>query len=325
MRSAEYTSGMEYSRRHVTIALPGFPVTPQPRGRVRRFAVYPRGYAPVDALIGVPEDPQGLTLQFVGFNASLGPWEAAKLALWASLSRTVVVTCELPGFSRYGHPLPRRIREDLLNGDPTPWAMATLASLRAAAQAGGLPTPKTINVLGFSMGCSLAVAALPTIQALYDVSSLTLVEPISLTSRTIGRLAVNNMADLMRLLKTVPRNYPSSWVWKVSLRQLREPSLRFTIADFLASVTMLASDDTGVRMDSMDLPVTNLAHGSRSKLCPAPQFSAVDSRLASRGVPGITATIDNLGHDCWHCLPALDALARSFDNQISIPTGGAVR
>ena len=285
----------------------------------------------MDALIGVPEDPQGLTLQFVGFNASLGPWEAAKLALWASLSRTVVVACELPGFSRYGHPLPRRVRSDLLDGDPTSWAVATLACLRAAAHVEDIPSPETINVLGFSMGCSLAVAALPTIQAAYDVSNLTLVEPISLTSRTFGRLAINNMVDLMRLLQTVPRNYPSSWVRQASLRQLREPSLRFTIADFLASVTMLASDDTGVRMDSTDLPPTNLAHGSRSKLCPAPQFAALDSRLAARGVPGTTATVDDLGHDCWHCLPALDALARTFNPQASapartiwIPTGGVV-
>ena len=305
---------MDFLRRHVDIALPGFPVTPQPRGRVRRFAVYPRGYAPVDALIGVPEEPRGLTLQFVGFNASLGPWEAAKLALWASLSHTVIVTCELPGFSRYGHPLPRRVRADLLDGDPTSWAVATVACLRAAAQAGGLAAPKTINVVGFSMGCSLAVAALPAIEAVYKLDSLTLVEPVSLTSRTFGRLAINNMADLMRLLQTVPKNYPSSWVRQASLRQLREPRLRFTAADFLASVTMLASDDTGVRMDSIDLPVTNLARGSSSKLCPASQFAALDSRLTARGVPGTTAAIDDLGHDCWHCLPALDELARTFND-----------
>jgi len=301
-----------FSRRHVTLDVPGYSLTPQPRGRVRRIAVYPRGYAPVDALIGVPEAPEGLTLQFVGFNASLGPWEAAKLALWASISHRIIVTCELPGFSRYGHPLPRRVRSDLLDGDPTSWAVATLACLRAACQAGGI-TGDEVDVLGFSMGCSLAAAALPTIQAVLDVSSLTLVEPISLTSRTFGRLAINNMADLMRLLKTVPRNYPSSWVRQASLRQFREPSLRFTIADFLASVTMLASDDTGIRLDSMHLPVTNLAHGSRSKLCPAPQFAALDSRLTARGVPGTTATIEDLGHDCWHCLPALDALARCFN------------
>ena len=304
---------MDFLRSHVTIALPGFPVTPQPRGRVRRFAVYPRGYAPVDALIGVPEEPSGLTLQFVGFNASLGPWEAAKLALWASLSHTVVVTCELPGFSRYGHPLPRRVRSDLLDGDPTSWAVATLACLKAAAVAGGLAAPETINVVGFSMGCSLAVAALPAISAVYDLGSLTLVEPVSLTSRTFGRLAINNMADLMRLLQTVPKNYPSSWVRQASLRQLREPRLRFTAADFLASVTMLASDDTGVRMDSIDLPTTNLARGSQSKLCPAPQFAALDARLTAREVPGITASVDDLGHDCWHCLPALDELARTFN------------
>ena len=273
----------------------------------------------MDALIGVPDAPQGVTLQFVGFNAALGPWEAAKLALWASISRTVVVTCELPGFSRYGHPLPRRVREDLLGGDPASWASAALACLRAAGHAAEIPAPDRVGVLGFSMGCSLAVAALPAIQATYEVSSLTLVEPVSLTSRTIGRLAINNMADLMRLLKTVPRNYPSSWVRQASLRQLREPSLRFTMADFLASVTMLASDDTGHRLDSMDLPITNLAHGARSKLCPAPQFAALDSRLASRDVPGTTATIDGLGHECWHCLPALDALARALFRPI--PTG----
>jgi len=300
------------SRRHDTITLPRHPVTPQPRGRVRRITVVPRGYAPVDALIGVPEDPQGLTLHFVGFNAGMGPWEAAKCALWASLSRTIVVMCELPGFSRYGNPLPRRIREDLLDGDPSSWASATLAGLKAAVQAARVPVPDRIDILAYSTGCSLAVAALPAIQASYPISSLTLVEPVSLTSRTIGRLAIHNFTDLVRLLTTVPRNYPSSWVRQASLREIREPRPHFTLPDFLALVTLLSTDDTGIRLDSMDLPITHLARGSLSKLCPQSQFSLLDTRLASRQIPGTTAIIADLGHQCWHCLPALDALARTL-------------
>lgn len=271
----------------------------------------PRGYDPVDALVGTPENPQGLTLHFVGFNTNIGPWEATKCAVWASITQTVVVMCELPGFSRYGHQLPTRIRHDLLEGDPSSWASATLACLKEAAGQAGIPAPEEIGVLAYSTGCSLAAAALPAIQAGYGVSSLTLVEPVSLSNRTLGRLTIHNITDLVRLLKTVPRNYPSSWVRQASLRQLREPSLRFSFPDFLALITMLAGDDTRQRLDVLDLPVTNLARGAQSKLCVESEFIRLDARLAARDIPGTTCTIADLGHQCWHCLPAVDALARA--------------
>ena len=300
-------------RRLETITLPARPVTEQPRGRVRRITVAPLGHPPVDALVARPDDPVGLTLHFIGFNQAMGPWEAAKYAMWAAISRTIVVACELPGFSRYGQPLSTQIRQDLLDGDPMSWGMSTLAYLNAAIETADLATPDEVSVLGFSTGCSLAVAALPAIQASYNVTTLTLVEPLTLAPRTIGRLALHNATDLLRLLKTVPHNYPSSWVRQAGYRQFKEPSIRYIFPDFLASVTMLAGNDTRVRLEEVSLPVTHLAHGSQSKLCVKSQFASLNSMLAEKQIPGTTCTITGLGHQFWHCLPAVDALARTLN------------
>ncbi|MCL2784799.1 MAG: hypothetical protein FWD55_05065 [Propionibacteriaceae bacterium] len=305
-RSAFYPA----SRQHENITLPARPVTPQPRGRVRRITVAPRGLPPVDALVAVPENPQGLTIHFIGFNQAMGSWEAAKLAQWAALSKTIVVTCELPGFSRYGQPLSTQVRRDLLDGDPSSWGLATWTYLKAAVEAAEIEVPENIEILAFSTGCSLAAAVLPAIQASFEISTLTLIEPVTLASRTIGRLAIHNAADWIRLLKTVPKNYPSTWVRQASLRQLWEPKLRFTPPDFIASVTMLASDDTEQRVALLDLPQTHLVRAGLSKLCPKNQFMALDAQLEAREVPGVTATINGFGHQWWHCLPAVDALGR---------------
>ena len=262
-------------------------------------------------MVATPEQSRGVTLHFVGFNIAMGPWEAAKCALWAWLTRTTVVMCELPGFSRFGRYLPARVRHDLMEADPASWASATLSCLRAAAEKAGVPEPRRVEVLGYSTGCALAAAALPAIQASYEVGSLTLIEPVSIADRTLGRLTVHNTADLVRMLKTVPPNIPASWVRRAGLHQFREPRLRFSPADFLALLCLLASDDTRVRLGSLDLPTTHLVRGSASRLCPRPAFASLDADLTARGVGGQTCTVTGLGHQLWHCLPAIDSLARA--------------
>ncbi|MCL2735059.1 MAG: alpha/beta fold hydrolase [Propionibacteriaceae bacterium] len=298
------------SRPQVTISLPAYPVVAQPHGRVSRVVVAPRGADPVHALIGAPEDPQGLTLHFVGFNTAMGPWEAARCALWASLTRTVVVMCELPGFTTFGRQLPSRVRRDLLDQDPTSWACSTLSCLLAAIDEAGVSPTGRVDVLGYSTGCSLAVAALPAIRATYHVDRLILVEPVSITSRTLPRLTMHNGADLLRAVKTVPRNYPSSWVRQAVVRELKDPKVHFSPADFLGLITMLACDDTRARMESLDLPETHLVRGCQSSLCPEEPFQDLDALLTTRGVEGTTCQVTGLGHQWWHALAAVDAYAR---------------
>ncbi|MDR0487801.1 MAG: hypothetical protein LBG99_00075 [Propionibacteriaceae bacterium] len=297
-------------RRLETITVPILSAIEQPRGRVRRITVAPRGVPPVDALVAFPDNPLGITLHFIGFNQAMGPWEAAKLAVWAAHSRRIIVTCELPGFSRYGQPLSTAVRQDLLDGDPSSWGLLTLSYLNAAIEAVDIDGDSTVDVLAFSTGCSLAAAVLPAVQASYEVSQVTFMEPVTLAMRSIGRLAFHNAADYVRLLKTVPPNYPSSWVRKASIQQFKEPSIRYIFPDFLASVTMLSGDDTGVRLEDLTLPTTHLVRGSVSKLCPQDSFTSLSSRLAARKIRGTTATVAGLGHQFWHCLPAVDALAK---------------
>ena len=297
-------------RDRITVNVPI--LIPQPRARVTRIVVAPRGLPQIGAMTATPEQSQGLTLYFVGFNTALGPWEAAKCAIWAALTHTTVVTCEIPGFSRYEHHLPARERRDLMDGDPASLASATLACLRSAAAKSDLAEPERIDILAYSTGCSLAAAALPAIQASYSVGTMTLIEPVSIISRTLGRLTVHNTADLIRALKTVPPNIPTSWVRQAGLRQFREPKLHFSQADFLALLCMLTSDDTRTRLKTLDLGPTHLVRGALSKLCPEGAFDRLDTDLGEREVPGHTSTVAGLGHQLWHCLPAIDALARTL-------------
>ena len=298
-------------RRSMTITLPSHPVVDQPSARVRRLTVEPRGRFPLDALIGTPRDSQGLTFYFVGFNESMGPWEAAKCALWAAHSQTTVIACELPGFSRYGKGIPSNIRQDLMAGDPSSWAEWTWMYLRSAAATAKISDIGEIDILAFSTGCSLAVAALPTIQSTHTVSRLTLVEPVALAQRSLGRLAIHNVIDYPRILAALSSNNPSPWTREALRRQFRTPNVRYSPADFLALISMLASDDTQQRLGEADLPVTNLVRGTRSKLCPSQGFSDLNAVLDSRSVEGTTCAITGFGHQLWHCLPAIDALART--------------
>jgi len=299
-------------RRQVWIGLGSQAVIEQPRARVRRLTVAPRGHPAVTALVGRPKNPRGVTIHFPGFHIAMGPWEAAKCALLAAITGTTVIMCELPGFSRYGHHLSPRVRRDLYDGDPSSWAQAALAGMVAAGEAAGVEAPDQLDVMAYSTGCSLAVAALPTVQAAFPVRRLTLIEPVSVTSRTLGWLTLQFTWDLIRILNTVPRNLPSSWIRQAGLREFREPRVHYSPADLLALISMLSGDDTGVRLGNLALPATNLARGAKSKLCPAPSFAAVDAGLAARGVPGTTMTISGLGHQMWHALPAIDAIARTL-------------
>ena len=282
---------------------------------MKRFTVAPRGCPPVDAMVGIPRGSSAttkLTLHFVGFNANMGPWEATKCALWAAATRSIVVMCELPGFSCHRDPLPTDIRHDLLKRDPSSWASLTLSYLISAAEKAEVPPPDEIAVLAYSTGCSLAAACLPQIQRAYPVTSLTLVEPVSLVDRSLVHLAVNNVTDLLRIVRTVPFNAANPWARLAVSRQMREPSVHFSLPDFWALITMLASDDTRVRLDEIDLPTTNLARGDMSKLCVGSEFTRLDERLGVRGISGTTARIAGLGHQFWHCVPAVDAFVRAL-------------
>jgi alpha-beta hydrolase superfamily lysophospholipase len=284
----------------------------RPRGVVRRFTVAPPGVPELDALACVVGDGSAQTWHFVGFNTVLGPWEAAKCALWATRTATSVVMCELPGLTRRGDPLPAPVRRDLLDADPTSWALLTADYLAAAARAAGLAEPAGLDILGFSTGCALAAAALPALRATHPVTSLTLVEPVSLTSRPLGRLAADNIVDALRVVRTVPGNLSNQWVRRTALRQVGEHGVTIAGADFAALSVMLASDHTARRLAQIDLPVTHLVRGAQSRLSRSADFEALDARLEERGVPGTTGVVTGLGHQLWHSLPAVDAVVRAL-------------
>ncbi|MDR2974437.1 MAG: hypothetical protein LBV00_06955 [Propionibacteriaceae bacterium] len=343
-----------------------------PLARTERITVRVAGLAPIDALIARPEHPVGVTVHFVGFGIPMSDWERAKAALFADASNTIVVMCELPGFTRHGAELPVTIRQDLGQGDPLSLAEATWGCLehairQATSRAGGRPASGLaahdldqldgwrFDVMGYSTGCSLAVAVMPTIQTRYRVTRLTLVEPVALLRRSLPHLAVDNVTDLARIVRTIPGNLSDPWARRLLTQRRAGHGIHFSQADFWALVAMLAGDDTRARLDLATRsgagpgrmapatnqqnpspaanhepsqeedrfhgtdpsnrptwPPTDLVYGELSRLTSSVAVTGLDADLAGRGVPGMTCLVPRLGHQLWHSMPAVAALARTL-------------
>jgi len=309
-------------RRETIISPPDPSEIRRPEARVRRFSVRPRSQSPVLGLVATPRESRGLTLHFIGYNVTMGPWEAAKCALWAARSGTTVVAAELPGFSRYGHPLPGRTRTELLDDNPVPWATAAMECLDAVIRRAGVAVPDRVDVLAFSTGCSLAVAAWPAIQALYPVASLTLVEPVAIGERGMERLTLDNVIDQALRVRNLPGNLSQAWIREAARRQLGEPGLKAIPPDAIALLSLLSSDDTRERLATLDLGPTNLVRGALSQLSREREFAALDSVLESRGVAGTSATVAGCGHQLWHSFPVVAALADALAGPADLEPAG---
>ena len=180
-----------------------FPVTSLPQARLQAFRLHPPARAPLEALVAMPAQPSGLMFHFPGFNVALGSWEALRCARLAEVTGLAVVAIELPGLSRLGHRLPDAVRRDLNEGRCEEWAELSLGYLRLAVAEAGVAGLPVRLLSGFSTGCSLAVAVQ---RRLGDQVALSLVEPVSLTTRSVAALEAANVADLSRLPRALAGN-----------------------------------------------------------------------------------------------------------------------
>ena len=261
----------------------------------------PARLAPLEALIAAPERPAGLAFHFPGFNIALGSWEAVRYAQLAEATGLAVVAVELPGLSRFGHRLPVSVRRDLMDAHADSWAELCLEYLRLAARQAGLDRLPVRQLTGFSTGCSLAAAASRHLA----VPVLALIEPVSVTQRSLAALEAANLADLARFPAALATN--RDWVAQAWRTQLREPGVRYSVIDLLAIARLLSGRSIP---DDLDRPAwCLLARGARSSLCPAPAFDALDAQLVTAGVPGPTLAISGLGHQLWHSFGAVAALS----------------
>lgn len=272
----------------------------------RQFVVrVPGRAAPLEAMVVSPLiRTDRLLLYFLGFNNPLGPWEGTKAALLAEAFGVTVVTVELPGQSRFGDPIPAPVRRSMLRGQVSEWAALHRDYLEVAVAAAGL-SPVSVDLLGYSTGCSLAVAALPSMQDVAPVRSITLVEPVAASRRGLPALARDNAFDVRRQPPSFRTNHRHRWVMELRRRQLREPWVRYWPQDLLAVTTLLRQDDLSGGLAAFPGRV-NLVRGSVSDLCAPAAFEALD-RLAG---DGLTVMVDGLGHPLWHSFPVLVPLAR---------------
>lgn len=285
----------------------------QPDVAIRQVTVRPPGLtAPLDALVATPDNAAGVLVYFPGFNTPLGPWEAAKCQLIAQASGMNVVVTEIPGMSRFGDPIPKPVRTDMLHERVDSWAELTLHYVIAALGTAGVDTPSHVRVLGYSTGCSLATAALPMLDEWARISGLSLVEPVAISRRNIMTLHVDNVADIGRQPASYATNRSHEWVMSARRRQIREPSVRYGPVDLIAIATVLAAPGLTEAITATAVGRCELARGEHSSLCKRRDFDALDALLSERGIPGSTFTVTGLGHPLWHSFPAIVPLIEAM-------------
>lgn len=218
---------------------------------------------------------------------------------------TVVMT-EIPGMSRFGHPIPKAVRSDMLRRRPRSWATLTVGYAAAALEARGVAAPVgPIHALGYSTGCSLAVEAGAALAQLGPVEEVTLVEPVAISERLLTTLQAHNTIEWLREHATQRTNARHDWVVHARNHQAREPRVRYSTADLHAIARVLATSGLTGELSRLDVPRCNLVRGDSSALCPTGRFQELDAILSRRGIPGDTVTVTRLGHQLWHSFPAI--------------------
>ncbi len=284
----------------------------RPASPVQQHTLRPVGLSPLDALIATPPDPVGVLFYFPGFNTPLGPWEIEKCAHLADSTSLTVVLTEIPGMSRFRDSIPRAVRKDMLGGRVESWADLNLAYIAEAMRVGDVRHPEYMQVLGYSTGCSLAVASLPVLGGWGPIEGLNLVEPVAISQRNVASLQAHNLADWGRMGAVLATNRGHDWVMSARRRQRREPSVHYSAVDLLAIGQVLSSQGLLEGMAAADLATCALVRGSRSSLCRRPDYDRLHDSLELRGVPGPTITVEGMGHQLWHSFPILMQLTRAM-------------
>ena len=279
---------------------------PAPVGRALQFvARIGDREPPVETTIVPPEPAEGLLVYFPGFNTPLGPWETAKCRMLAAAFGEPVLLTEIPGMSRFGDALPRPVRKSMLRGDIDVWAELMVDYQLAALEAVQQPLPAQVDLIGYSTGCSLAVAALRRWQEVAGVRSVTLIEPVATLPRNLLTLELHNLSDVLRQPASFATNHAHDWVMRARRRQLREPWVRYGPVDLVAIAQVLAQPHLPGDLPLDGSLVINLVRGKRSDLCHRESFRALHE--AAPGA-GLTVEVAGFGHPFWHSFPVLDAL-----------------
>ena len=277
----------------------------EPAGRQLQFVtrIHPDS-PPLQAML-VGEPDERLLVYFPGFNTPLGPWEAAKCRMLAESFGQPVLLVEIPGMSNFGDPIPSRVRKTMQRGEVQAWADLMVDYQLAALESLGRPLPAVVDVLGYSTGCSLGVAALRHWQQRSDVRSVTLVEPVSTMTRTLLKLELHNMADALRQPASYATNHGHDWVMRARRRQIREPWVRYGPPDLVAIAQVLARPHLPGELPLDGSLAVNLVRGERSDLCHRVPFQALHEAAPECGV---TVDVLGFGHPLWHSFPVLQKL-----------------
>ncbi|MFT4293797.1 MAG: hypothetical protein QM582_00090 [Micropruina sp.] len=260
---------------------------------------------PLEAMLVAAENTDRLLVYFPGFNTPLGPWESAKCRMLRTAFDEPVLVTEIPGMSRFGDPLPGAVRKPMMRGDIGPWAELMVDYQLAALAIAGRPVPASVDLIGYSTGCSLAVAALRRWQGLAAIRSVTLIEPVATLSRNLLTLELHNLADVLRQPASYATNHPHDWVMHLRRRQLREPWVRYGAADLVAIGRVLAQPHLPGELPLDGSLAISLVRGGSSDLCHQASFRALHEAAPESGV---TIEVPGFGHPLWHSFPVLGAL-----------------
>lgn len=244
-------------------------------------------------------------LAFMGYNGWLSRFEIQRFQLLADRWNARIVIPEVPGCSGF----PSRVRAaealDLVRGD---FRRVALSMVESAARFG---VPEV--VLGYSLGASLAAAALAAASPTpLPASTVLLVEPVA-----IRRWGVRELIDATRMEDVATAPYVESTLgWADAATPPEDdpagPACSADRWSMLLTANALRrarlAQDLTVALQARPAARLIVAHGTTSRLCPpeaAQQFLATMRRVHPR--------VDDLilpgSHPLWHSLDIVNRLA----------------
>lgn len=257
-------------------------------------------------VVSAPE-PERQILAFLGYGACLSGFELQRFRLLAHLWRARIIIPEVPGCSRQPSRLGPRAAAALAVGRFGPVAHEiTRAALRFAEGV------RRTDVLGYSMGASLAAAALAAVPVQQlEADRITLVEPVALTRWTPwGLMRATKVEDAL-----AAKYVGQSMAWRGAVPPPEDSPTSERHRDPLSMLLMGHALQFGRLLPDLS---RGLAHRPSAALvvvrgCTSQLFRSAALRRAlawsrTAGVPLMPITMEG-SHPLWQSLDIVESMA----------------
>lgn len=245
-------------------------------------------------------------LLFMGIRACIEPFELRRAALLAEVWDAQVTVIDTPGYGYGGARLTTAARQALRHGSFVP---AAVQMVSAAQRHHPILARASVNVVGYSMGASLAAAALATRQL--DVDTLSLVEPVALRRWRVVRLLYSVRQEDSFNKQYLEENfrYPYAVLPATLQPAGRPPKSRIDLMHLGAGLARGRLRGDMLSENNIDRLSVHVVHGRDSTLSRSDDVERFVNECRSAGFAADNIPIDGR-HALWHSLATVESLAR---------------